>query len=457
MQYKNFYFLGIGGIGMSAIARYFKAKGYRVAGYDRTRSELCRELEGEGIAIHYTDDVAQIAPEFLQKDTTLVVYTPAIPAEHTEFCYFREHNFAIEKRAQVLGQVTRLERGLCVAGTHGKTTTSTMLAHLLKQSHVDCNAFLGGISKNYTSNLLLSDKSDLVVIEADEFDRSFHHLTPYMAVVTAVDADHLDIYGTHEAYLESFAHFTSLIVEGGCLLMKKGIALQPRLGKNVTLYTYSATEKADFCAENIRIGNGTIVFDFVAPTETICDIELGVPVLVNIENGVAAMAVAWLNGVSASELRSGMRSYAGIRRRFEMWLKTDRLTIIDDYAHHPVELESSIKSVKALYADKKVLGVFQPHLYTRTRDFHSEFAAALSHLDEAVLVELYPAREQPIPGISSKTIYDEVTCPKHLTTKAELIDFLKTQQFDVLLTLGAGDLDTMLSQIVRELGVRSEE
>ena len=457
MQYKNFYFLGIGGIGMSAIARYFKAKGYRVAGYDRTRSELCRELETEDIAIHYTDDVAQIAPEFLQKDATLVVYTPAIPAEHTEFCYFREHNFAIEKRAQVLGQVTRLERGLCVAGTHGKTTTSTMLAHLLKQSHVDCNAFLGGISKNYTSNLLLSDKSDLVVIEADEFDRSFHHLTPYMAVVTAVDADHLDIYGTHEAYLESFAHFTSLIVEGGCLLMKKGIALQPRLGKNVTLYTYSATEKADFCAENIRIGNGTIVFDFVTPTETICNIELGVPVLVNIENGVAAMAVAWLNGVSASELRSGMKSYAGIRRRFEMWLKTDRLTIIDDYAHHPVELESSIKSVKALYADKKVLGVFQPHLYTRTRDFHSEFAAALSHLDEAVLVELYPAREQPIPGISSKTIYDEVTCPKHLTTKAELIDFLKTQQFDVLLTLGAGDLDTMLPQIVRELGVRSEE
>lgn len=294
-----------------------------------------------------------------------------------------------------------------------------------------------------------------MVIEADEFDRSFHHLTPYMAVVTAVDADHLDIYGTHEAYLESFAHFTSLIVDGGCLLMKKGIALQPRLGKNVTLYTYSATEKADFCAENIRIGNGTIVFDFVAPTETICDIELGVPVLVNIENGVAAMAVAWLNGVSASELRSGMKSYAGIRRRFEMWLKTDRLTIIDDYAHHPVELESSIKSVKALYADKKVLGVFQPHLYTRTRDFHSEFAAALSHLDEAVLVELYPAREQPIPGISSKTIYDEVTCPKHLTTKAELIDFLKTQQFDVLLTLGAGDLDTMLPQIVRELEVRS--
>ena len=451
MNYKNIYFLGIGGIGMSAIARYFAAKGYAVAGYDRTRSRLCEELEAEGIAIHYTDDVAQIAPEFLQKESTLVVYTPAIPAEHSEFVYFRQGGFTIEKRAQVLGEITRVERGLCVAGTHGKTTTSTMLAHLLKQSHVDCNAFLGGIAKNYTSNLMLSDTSDLVVIEADEFDRSFHHLTPYMAVVTAVDADHLDIYGTHEAYLESFAHFTSLIVEGGCLIMKKGIALQPRLGNGVKLYTYSAAEKADFYAENVRIGNGTIVFDFVTPTETIADIELGVPVQVNIENGVAAMAVAWLNGVSADELRSGMRSFAGIRRRFETWLKTDRLTIIDDYAHHPAELEASIKSVKALYADKKVLGVFQPHLYTRTRDFYREFAAALSHLDEAMLVELYPAREVPIAGISSQTIYDEVTCPKTLTTKAELIRVLKSKQFDVLLTLGAGDLDTMLPQIVEAL------
>lgn len=451
MNYKNIYFLGIGGIGMSAIARYFAAKGYAVAGYDRTRSRLCEELEAEGIAIHYTDDVAQIAPEFLHNESTLVVYTPAIPAEHSEFVYFRQHGFTIEKRAQVLGEITRVERGLCVAGTHGKTTTSTMLAHLLKQSHVDCNAFLGGIAKNYTSNLMLSDTSDLVVIEADEFDRSFHHLTPYMAVVTAVDADHLDIYGTHEAYLESFAHFTSLIVEGGCLIMKKGIALQPRLGNGVKLYTYSATEQADFYAENVRIGNGTIVFDFVTPTETIADIELGVPVQVNIENGVAAMAVAWLNGVSADELRSGMRSFAGIRRRFEIWLKTDRLTIIDDYAHHPAELEASIKSVKALYADKKVLGVFQPHLYTRTRDFYREFAAALSHLDEAMLVELYPAREEPIAGISSQTIYDEITCPKTLTTKAELINVLKTKHFDVLLTLGAGDLDAMLPQIVESL------
>lgn len=452
MQYMNIYFLGIGGIGMSAIARYFKAKGFCVAGYDRTRSRLCEELEAEGIAIHYTDDVAQIAPEFLQKESTLVVYTPAIPAEHTEFCYFKEQGFKIQKRAQVLGEITRVERGLCVAGTHGKTTTSTMLAHLLKQSHVDCNAFLGGISKNYTNNLLLSDKSDFVVIEADEFDRSFHHLTPYMAVVTAVDADHLDIYGTYEAYLESFSHFTSLIAEGGCLIMKKGIALQPRLGKNVKLYTYSSTDEADFYAKNIRIGNGTIVFDFVTPTETIADVELGVPVLVNVENSVAAMAIAWLNGVTADELCQAMASFAGIRRRFETWLKTDRLTIIDDYAHHPAELEASIKSVKALYADKKVLGVFQPHLYSRTRDFYKEFAAALSYLDEVVLLDIYPARELPIEGVTSQIIFDEIANEnKTLITKKELLDCLKSKRFDVLLTVGAGDIDTYLPQIVEML------
>ena len=452
MQYTNIYFLGIGGIGMSAIARYFKAKGFGVAGYDRTRSRLCEELEAEGIAIHYTDDVAQITPEFLQKETTLVVYTPAIPAEHTEFCYFKEQGFKIQKRAQVLGEITRVERGLCVAGTHGKTTTSTMLAHLLKQSHVDCNAFLGGISKNYTSNLLLSEKSDFVVIEADEFDRSFHHLTPYMAVVTAVDADHLDIYGTYEAYLESFAHFTSLIAEGGCLIMKKGIALQPCLGKNVKLYTYSSTDEADFYAKNIRIGNGTIFFDFVTPTETIADVELGVPVLVNVENSVAAMAIAWLNGVTADELCQAMASFAGIRRRFETWLKTDSLTIIDDYAHHPAEVEASIKSVKALYADKKVLGVFQPHLYSRTRDFYKEFAAALSYLDEVVLLDIYPARELPIEGVTSQIIFDEITNEnKTLITKKELLECLKSKRFDVLLTVGAGDIDTYLPQIVEML------
>ena len=449
MNYTHFYFLGIGGIGMSAIARYFKAKGFDVAGYDRTRSQLCEELEQEGISIHYDDDVNLVPCAFTDKTKTLVVYTPAIPADNSEYNYFVKQGFTIQKRAQVLGEVTRIERGLCVAGTHGKTTTSTMTAHLLKQSHVDCNAFLGGISKNYTSNLLLSDKSDLVVIEADEFDRSFHHLTPYMAVVTAVDADHLDIYGTHEAYLESFAHFTSLIQTGGCLIMKKGIELKPRLQAGVKLYTYSATEPADFYAENIKIGNGELHFDFVTPTSRIDDVNLGVPVLVNVENGVAAMALAYLNGVTADELRAGMASFAGIRRRFETHLKTDKLTIIDDYAHHPAELLASIQSVKALYAGKKVLGVFQPHLYSRTHDFYKDFAASLSHLDEVVLVEIYPARELPIPGVTSQLIFDEVTCPlKTLTTKAELIDLLKTKQFDVLLTVGAGDIDTYLPQLV---------
>ncbi len=452
MKYKSVYFLGIGGIGMSALARYFKAKGFEVAGFDRTRSMLCEELEAENILIHYDDSVELIPTIFLQKNDTLIVYTPAIPEDHSEFQYFKQQGFTIQKRAQVLGKITRLERGLCIAGTHGKTTTSTMTAHLLKQSHVDCNAFLGGIAKNYTSNLLLSDKSDLVVIEADEFDRSFHHLSPYMAVITATDADHLDIYGTHEAYLESFAHFTSLIQEGGCLLMKKNILLQPRLKSGVKLYTYSSTEKADFYAENIRIGNGELRFDFVTPTEKICDINLGVPVLVNVENGVAAMAIAWLNGATADELKKGMESFAGIRRRFETHLKTEKLTIIDDYAHHPEELLASIKSVKALYADKKVCGVFQPHLYTRTRDFYKGFAEALSLLDMVILVEIYPARELPIEGVTSKIIFDEVTCQeKILTTKNELISTLKSQQFDVLLTIGAGDIDTHLSQIVDAL------
>ncbi len=452
MRYKNVYFLGIGGIGMSALARYFKAKGFKVAGYDRTRSMLCEELEAENILIHYDDSVELIPTIFLQRDATLIVYTPAIPEDHFEFQYFKQQGFTIQKRAQVLGKITHLERGLCIAGTHGKTTTSTMTAHLLKQSHVDCNAFLGGIAKNYTSNLLLSDKSDLVVIEADEFDRSFHHLSPYMAVITATDADHLDIYGTHEAYLESFAHFTSLIQEGGCLLMKKNILLQPRLKSGVKLYTYSSTEKADFYAENIRIGNGELRFDFVTPTEKVCDINLGVPVLVNVENGVAAMAIAWLNGATAEELKKGMESFAGIRRRFETHLKTEKLTIIDDYAHHPEELLASIKSVKALYADKKVCGVFQPHLYTRTRDFYKGFAEALSLLDMVILVEIYPARELPIEGVSSKMIFDEVSCQeKILTSKSELISTLKSQQFDVLLTIGAGDIDMYLSQIVDAL------
>lgn len=446
---ENYYFLGIGGIGMSAIARYFKAKGFNVAGYDRTASLLTHELEKEGIAVNYSDEVEVIPSEYKNPDNTFVVFTPAIPKDNVQYNFFVSNNFVMQKRAQVLGDITRRERGLCVAGTHGKTTTSTMIAHILKQSHVDCNAFLGGISKNYTSNLLLSDKSDLVVIEADEFDRSFHHLSPYMAVVTATDADHLDIYGTYDAYVESFNHFTSLVQPGGVLIMKKGIVLNPQLAEKVSLYTYSATEKADFYADNIRIGGGKLLFDFIAPTTKICDVDLGVPVLVNVENAVAAMAVALLSGATESELKAGIASFAGIRRRFEIHYKSDKFTLVDDYAHHPKEIEASLKSINALYNDRKIVVVFQPHLFTRTRDFYTDFAKALSVANQVVLVEIYPAREKPIDGVSSKIIFDEITSPvKKITTKKELIDTLDNIDFQVLLVVGAGDIDTLIPSII---------
>ena len=446
---ENYYFLGIGGIGMSAIARYFKAKGFNVAGYDRTASLLTHELEKEGIAVNYSDEVEVIPSEYKNPDNTFVVFTPAVPKDNVQYNFFVSNNFVMQKRAQVLGDITRRERGLCVAGTHGKTTTSTMIAHILKQSHVDCNAFLGGISKNYTSNLLLSDKSDLVVIEADEFDRSFHHLSPYMAVVTATDADHLDIYGTYDAYVESFNHFTSLVQPGGVLIMKKGIVLNPQLAENVSLYTYSATEKADFYADNIRIGGGKLLFDFIAPTTKICDVDLGVPVLVNVENAVAAMAVALLSGATESELKAGIASFAGIRRRFEIHYKSDKFTLVDDYAHHPKEIEASLKSINALYNDRKIVVVFQPHLFTRTRDFYTDFAKALSVATQVVLVEIYPAREKPIDGVSSKIIFDEITSPvKKITTKKELIDTLDNIDFQVLLVVGAGDIDTLIPSII---------
>lgn len=451
------YFVGVGGIGMSALARYFEAKGKHVAGYDKTPSDLTAALINEGIRIHYMDDVALIPADCKQVDSTLVVYTPAIPETHAELNYFRENGFTLMKRAQVLGEITRSERGLCVAGTHGKTTTSSMLAHLLKQSHVDCNAFLGGILKNYNSNLMLSDKSDLAVIEADEFDRSFHWLNPYMAVITAVDPDHLDIYGTPEAYRESFEHFTSLIRPDGCLVMKKGLQLQPRLPKGAKLYTYSATEEADFFARNIRIGNGDIVFDFVTPTGCIEDVKLGVPVKVNMENGVAAMALAQLNGVTDEEIKRGMASFAGPVRRFDFHLKRNDIVLLDDYAHHPAELKASIQSVKELYPDKKITGIFQPHLYTRTRDFAADFAASLSLLDELILLDIYPAREEPILGVTSQLIFDQVTLKKkRMIKKEELLDFVKKEaaDFQVVLMLGAGNIDRLVEPVKQILEKR---
>ena len=435
---------------MSALIRYFLANGKRVGGYDKTPSELTAALIREGAAIHYTDDMALVEDCFLSPEHTLVVYTPAIPDSHTELTYFRTHGFQVVKRAQLLGEITRCNRGLCVAGTHGKTTTSSMLAHILKQSHVDCNAFLGGILKGYESNLMLSKKSDLTVIEADEFDRSFHWLRPYMAVITSADPDHLDIYGTAEAYRESFEHFTSLVSPDGVLLMKKGVLVAPRLQENVRLFTYSATEKADFYAENVVVSDGSITFDFVGPNVRIDNVELGVPVMVNIENGTAAMAIAWLNGATEEEIRRGMATFKGPHRRFEFHLKTPQCVLIDDYAHHPAELKQSILSVKALYPNRRLTGVFQPHLYTRTRDFASDFAASLSLLDELILLDIYPAREEPIPGVTSALIFDQVTLPadrKKLIQREELLALVEQESFEVVLMVGAGNIDRLVEPV----------
>lgn len=445
---KAVYFVGAGGIGMSALVRYFLSKGKAVGGYDRTASALTEKLRQEGADIHYEDNVALIPEVFLNPATTLIVYTPAIPAEHKELTYFREHNFEIQKRAQVLGMITQTERGLCVAGTHGKTTTSTMAAFLLDNSHVKCNAFLGGISKNYGTNLLVSDQSDFVVIEADEFDRSFHWLTPYATVITATDSDHLDIYGTHEAYLESFRKYTSLIRPDGYLIIKKGIDLQPDVKEGVTVYTYSDKE-GDFHAENIRIGNGEIFFDFISPLGNIKDVQLGVPVYVNIENGIAAMALAQIGGATAEEIKADMPQFKGVDRRFDFKLKNDHIVFLSDYAHHPAEIKQSVSSLRMLYPDKKLTAIFQPHLYTRTRDFYKDFADSLSLLDEVILLDIYPARELPIEGVTSKLIYDNLRpgIEKTMCHKEDLIELLKTKNIEVLITLGAGDVDNYVTPI----------
>ena len=447
-SYTSLYFIGAGGIGMSALVRYFLAKGYRVAGYDRTPSPLTAELQAEGLEIVYDESVDLIPDYCRDPATTLVVYTPAIPATHAGLVYFREQGFRVIKRAELLGLITQSSKGLCFSGTHGKTTTSSMAAHIFHESPIGCNAFLGGILRNYDSNLILSDHSPFTVIEADEYDRSFHWLHPYMAVVTATDPDHLDIYGTEEAYLESFAHFTSLIQPGGCLVMKRGIKLVPRVQEGVKVYTYSARDGGDFHAGNIRVGNGTIVFDFVAPDGVVADVELGVPVDINIENAVAAMAIARLNDVADDDMRRAMASFRGAKRRFEFWVKRDDRVMIDDYAHHPDELKASIRSVRALYPGRKLTVIFQPHLYSRTRDFAPQFAEALSMADQVILLDIYPAREQPIPGVTSQIIFDKITCrEKELCLREKLLERIKECNFDVLLTMGAGDIDRLLPQI----------
>lgn len=449
---KAVYFIGAGGIGMSAIARYFIHKGMVVAGYDKTPSELTRRLEKEGMLIHYEESVDEIPHACKKPASTLVVYTPAIPADHKELTFFREGGFEIEKRAQVLGTLTRTHKGLCVAGTHGKTTTSTMCAHIMHQSQQDCNAFLGGISKNYGTNYILSDKSDFVVIEADEFDRSFHWLRPWMSVITSTDPDHLDIYGTKEAYLESFRHYTELIQPGGALILHKNLEMQQHVQEGVRVYEYSLDE-GDFHAENIKIENGEITFDFISPVECVRNVMLGQPVPINIENGVAAMAMAQLNGCTSEELRYGMKTYAGVDRRFDFKIKNDRHVFLSDYAHHPKEIYQSAKSIRELYKDRKITAIFQPHLYTRTRDFYQDFANSLSLLDEVILCDIYPAREKPIEGVTSKLIYDNLKpgVEKSMIHKEDVLDLVKSRDFDVLLVLGAGDLDNYVPQIAKLL------
>ena len=445
---KAVYFVGAGGIGMSAIARYFISKGMVVAGYDKTPSDLTLRLEQEGMLIHYEENVDDIPHACKNPNSCLVVYTPAISSTHKELQFFREGGFEIQKRAQVLGALTRSHKGLCVAGTHGKTSTSTICAHIMHQSHVGCNAFLGGITKNYGTNYILSDHSDFVVIEADEFDRSFHWLSPWMSVITSTDPDHLDIYGTKEAYLESFRYYTTLIQKGGALIIHKNLEMKADVQEGVRVYEYSRDE-GDFHAENIRIADGEITFDFISPIENVYDVEMGQPVPINIDNSIAAMAMAQLNGCNGEELRYGIKTYHGVERRFDFKIRDDRHVLLSDYAHHPKEIYQSAKSLKDLYAGRKITALFQPHLYTRTRDFYKDFAEALSMLDEVILCDIYPAREEPIPGVTSQLIYDNLAegVKKSMVRKDEVLDMVKSRDFDVLVVLGAGDLDNLVPQI----------
>ena len=452
-DFDSLYFVGAGGIGMAALERYFLAQGKRVAGYDRTPSDLTRELEQEGVHIDY-DENPDLIPDYCRDpQRTLVVYTPAVPDTHQGLTYFRSGGFEVVKRAALLGVITAHSKGLCFAGTHGKTTTSSMAAHILHSSGIGCNAFLGGVLRNYNSNFLLSATSPYSVIEADEFDRSFHHLRPYVAVVTSTDPDHLDIYGTRENYLESFAHFTELIQPGGSLIVHTGLALKPRVPEGVKTYTYSRDE-GDFHAVNIRRGEGTITFDMVTPWETVKDISLGVPVEINIENSLAAMAACRLVEVPLDAMRDAVATFQGPKRRFEFWLKEpgqQGRVMIDDYAHHPDELRASLTSVRALYPGRRLTVIFQPHLYTRTRDFAPGFASALSLADEVILLPIYPAREEPIPGVSSEMILEQVTSTKKcIYSKENLIKSIHLSNFDVLLTAGAGDIANLLPQICAE-------
>lgn len=447
------YFVGAGGIGMAALERYFLSRGYQVAGYDLTPTDLTTALISEGVDLSFKDSVDTIPSQFKANPSdTLVVYTPAIPKDNAIFRYFSDNGYVVMKRAAILGLITKSLKGICFAGTHGKTTTSSMAAHILNQCKVGCNAFLGGILRNYGSNLLLSSTSPYAVIEADEYDRSFHHLSPYVAVITSTDPDHLDIYGSEEAYLESFAYFTELISPEGALVIHEGLKLTPRPAQGVKVYTYSR-DRGDFHARNIRRGNGTIMFDMVTPEGVFQNIELGVPVEINIENAIAAIAACCLTGeMEVEAMRKAMASFMGPKRRFEFWLKNTDHVVIDDYAHHPDELKASIASVRALYPDRRLTVAFQPHLYSRTRDFANQFAEALSMADSVILLDIYPAREKPILGVSSQIVFDNIKIEdKVLVDKMQFVETLKKRKVELLLTVGAGDICNYLPDIVKSL------
>lgn len=450
---KMVYFLGIGGIGMSALARYFKHAGVAVAGYDRTETALTQALVAEGIAVHYTDQPEWLAAN-LNPANTLVVLTPAVPAELQERVFVEENGFVIKKRSAVLGLICDEGRTIGVAGTHGKTTVSTMVAHLLKSSSQDCNAFLGGISKNYQTNLLLAADSQWMVAEADEFDRSFLQLHPELAVITSMDADHLDIYGDHSAIQDSFRAYARQV--SGALLCKKGLPLTAAETSASRYFTYAVGEEADFYAANVQLLDEAYCFDLIHPNGVLKNIRLNYPGLLNVENMTAASAIALLAGLTDDEIRTAVASYQGVKRRFDIRYRSDKFIVIDDYAHHPAELKATIASVKAMFAGRKLTGLFQPHLYSRTRDFAADFARELSELDELFLLDIYPAREKPIPGVSSSIIFDEVSAvQKRLVSRNSLAEQLNELEPGVILMMGAGDIDTLVEPVVEHLKARA--
>ncbi|MDR1348779.1 MAG: UDP-N-acetylmuramate--L-alanine ligase [Prevotellaceae bacterium] len=451
MKPNAVYLIGIGGIGMSALAQYYRHYGFAVAGYDRIKSTLTQELENEGILIHYEDNIALIPETCKNAETALIIYTPAVPKEHSELNYFLSNNFNVVKRSKALGLIARDKHTLAVAGTHGKTSTSTLLAHILTVAADGCSAFLGGISKNYNSNLLLSNSKNLVA-EADEFDRSFLQLFPNAAVVTATDADHLDIYGNVDEMRNAFGKFVSQIKSGGTLIIKKGTEIElPK--SNISIYTYSLDEPCDFYASNIKLcDDACCSFDLHFPNLIISDCKLGVPGKINVENAVAATALAWTVGVDEQKLKNALAGFAGVKRRMDVRINTSKLTYIDDYAHHPEELKATITSIRSMFAGRKITAIFQPHLYTRTRDFADGFAKSLSLADELILLDIYPARELPIDGITSKIIFDNVQCSeKTLCKKSELLNIVSGNEFDILITLGAGDIDLFVEPITKIL------